>query len=233
MDAGAGVDALQPRGRDPLARPLRDHAGARGARSRDAAADDSGACHSPPPRPGRQEPADERRPVRHPAPGQPALEIIDVSRIHGRGDAAVHALRGLHLTRAARRDGRGDGPLGLGQVDPAQPRRRPRPGHRRPGAGAGPRARLAVQGQPRAGTPTHGRLRLPGLQPDPQPDRRARTSRCRSSSTGSRRGAPPSWPARRSRRSGSAVSTTASPTTCRAVSSSGSPSPARSWGSAA
>ncbi|MFT4008976.1 MAG: ABC transporter ATP-binding protein [Nocardioidaceae bacterium] len=27
----------------------------------------------------------------------PALEIIDVSRIHGRGDAAVHALRGLHL----------------------------------------------------------------------------------------------------------------------------------------
>ncbi len=33
-----------------------------------------------------------------PAPGQPALEIIDVSRIHGRGDAAVHALRGLHLS---------------------------------------------------------------------------------------------------------------------------------------
>ncbi len=28
----------------------------------------------------------------------PALEIIDVSRIHGRGDAAVHALRGLALT---------------------------------------------------------------------------------------------------------------------------------------
>ncbi|HET7735807.1 MAG TPA: ABC transporter ATP-binding protein [Nocardioidaceae bacterium] len=27
-----------------------------------------------------------------------ALEIIDVSRIHGRGDTAVHALRGLHLT---------------------------------------------------------------------------------------------------------------------------------------
>ncbi|QLQ11263.1 MAG: ABC transporter ATP-binding protein [Nocardioidaceae bacterium] len=30
----------------------------------------------------------------------PALEIIDVSRIHGRGDAAVHALRGLYLTVA-------------------------------------------------------------------------------------------------------------------------------------
>jgi putative ABC transport system ATP-binding protein len=28
----------------------------------------------------------------------PALELIDVSRIHGRGDAAVHALRGLSLT---------------------------------------------------------------------------------------------------------------------------------------
>jgi putative ABC transport system ATP-binding protein len=34
------------------------------------------------------------------APTTPALEIIDVSRIHGRGDAAVHALRGLHLTVA-------------------------------------------------------------------------------------------------------------------------------------
>ena len=31
----------------------------------------------------------------------PALEIIDVSRIHGRGDTAVHALRGLHLTVSA------------------------------------------------------------------------------------------------------------------------------------
>ncbi len=30
----------------------------------------------------------------------PALELIDVSRIHGRGDAAVHALRGLDLTVA-------------------------------------------------------------------------------------------------------------------------------------
>ena len=28
----------------------------------------------------------------------PTLELLDVSRIHGRGDAAVHALRGLHLT---------------------------------------------------------------------------------------------------------------------------------------
>ena len=28
----------------------------------------------------------------------PALELEDVSRIHGRGDAAVHALRGLSLT---------------------------------------------------------------------------------------------------------------------------------------
>jgi putative ABC transport system ATP-binding protein len=28
----------------------------------------------------------------------PALELLDVSRIHGRGDAAVHALRGLDLT---------------------------------------------------------------------------------------------------------------------------------------
>ena len=41
----------------------------------------------------------------------PALEIIDVSRIHGRGDAAVHALRGLHLTRDARRAGGGHGAL--------------------------------------------------------------------------------------------------------------------------
>ncbi len=33
-------------------------------------------------------------------PTVPALEIIDVSRIHGRGDAAVHALRDLHLSVA-------------------------------------------------------------------------------------------------------------------------------------
>ena len=31
-------------------------------------------------------------------PTTPALELLDVSRIHGRGDAAVHALRGLHLS---------------------------------------------------------------------------------------------------------------------------------------
>ena len=31
-------------------------------------------------------------------PVTPALELLDVSRIHGRGDAAVHALRGLNLT---------------------------------------------------------------------------------------------------------------------------------------
>ena len=30
--------------------------------------------------------------------GTPVLEMVDVSRIHGRGDAAVHALRGLYLT---------------------------------------------------------------------------------------------------------------------------------------
>ncbi len=31
---------------------------------------------------------------------EPALELIDVSRIHGRGDEAVHALRGLNLSVA-------------------------------------------------------------------------------------------------------------------------------------
>jgi putative ABC transport system ATP-binding protein len=43
------------------------------------------------------EPVPSAVPAGAPA-GVPALEIIDVSRIHGRGDAAVHALRGLHLT---------------------------------------------------------------------------------------------------------------------------------------
>jgi putative ABC transport system ATP-binding protein len=33
-----------------------------------------------------------------PSATTPVLEMIDVSRIHGRGDAAVHALRGLYLT---------------------------------------------------------------------------------------------------------------------------------------
>jgi putative ABC transport system ATP-binding protein len=32
------------------------------------------------------------------SPVTPVLEMVDVSRIHGRGDAAVHALRGLYLT---------------------------------------------------------------------------------------------------------------------------------------
>ena len=46
---------------------------------------------APPPPPRQDQPMSTT--MRH-----PALEIIDVSRIHGRGDAAVHALRGLHLT---------------------------------------------------------------------------------------------------------------------------------------
>jgi len=45
-------------------------------------------------------------------PLTPALELLDVSRIHGRGDAAVHALRGLHLTVLGVLAG-----VSLGQVD--------------------------------------------------------------------------------------------------------------------
>ena len=88
LDARARVDALPARGGGPLARPLRVRPRPRG---RDAATADqaraTATAHD------RSQPMSDHDACRH-----PALEIIDVSRIHGRGDAAVHALRGLHLT---------------------------------------------------------------------------------------------------------------------------------------
>ena len=128
------IDDLPGGGRGPLARPLRS--AAHGERT-----------------------AAEHHHDREPDGGQTmseyVLELRDVSRVHGSGETAVHALRGRQPRGRARRARRGHGPVGLGQVDAAEPRRRPRcadraapsssraptsPGSRRasspPGAGA-------------------------------------------------------------------------------------------------
>ena len=128
---GPGVDDLPGRGGGPLARPLRDAARRRAPRR-------------PRPSPPRRRPrrsCDERaRASRRGA--RPWL------RRH-RGARAARRQPG----RRARRDGRRDGPVGLGQVDAAQPggrarradlRQRARRGHR-------PRRALAHRSSPRCG----------------------------------------------------------------------------------
>ena len=87
LAAGAGGDDLPGGGRGPLARPLRDaHLALPGSR-----------------RPTPSKPKE--------VPSMSVLELRDVSRVHGTGETAVHALRGVSLTVDARRAGRGDGPV--------------------------------------------------------------------------------------------------------------------------
>ena len=130
------------------------------------------------------------------------LEMDDVERVHGRGETAVHALRGVSLGVAAGRARRGHGPVGLGQVDAAQPRRRARPRRRR-----APSASRAVElgslSRARAGRAAapQRRLRLPGVQPHPGADRRrergaparARRRPRSRSAPGGRRASSASW----------------------------------------
>ena len=80
---------------------------------------------------------------------------------------AVHALRGVDLTVIARRAGRRDGPVRVGQVDAAQPRRRARRADEGEVHVEG--ASLGARQPPRAGpaAPAQRRLRLPGPQPAP------------------------------------------------------------------
>ena len=47
------------------------------------------------------------------------ISLDHVTRVYGEGDSAVHALRGVDLTVARRRDGRDHGHVGLRQVDDA------------------------------------------------------------------------------------------------------------------
>ena len=117
------------------------------------------------------------------------VELRDVTREHGE----VRALNGVSLEVSRGRAGRGHGPVGLGQVHPAQPGRRARPAHlgQRDDRGPGPRHRHG----PGRAPARQRRLRLPGPQPDPVADGR----RERDAAQGARRRARRGGPARRPR----------------------------------
>ena len=76
----------------------------------------------------------------------PVLELDDVTRIHGSGTTAVHALRGVSLG-SRRRARRRHGAERVGQVDAAQRRGRPRHRdlRRRPRRGHRPRHALRAE----------------------------------------------------------------------------------------
>ena len=149
---------LRRRGRGALARPRRGAAAP--ARSRGRATSDAPAARRPAASDDQARPADDRA-------------VLAAARRHPRarpGAAEVHALRGVNLRVAARRAGRGDGPVRVGQVDAAAPRRRPRRA-RRP-------ARSCVEGSDaRPALATRGRARL----------RRRRSATSSRTSTSSRR----------------------------------------------
>ena len=70
----------------------------------------------------------------HHMSGKPrSSELRGVTRIHGKGAAEVHALRGVDLVVARRGAGGGHGPVGLGQVHAAVAGRRPGLADRRRG----------------------------------------------------------------------------------------------------
>ena len=210
------------RGRDPLARPLRGPAApGRSSSGRRPPLDDDLAER--PTRPHRGGHADERRARSStPSPGCTARARPRCTRC-----AAVS------FAVARRRAGRGDGPVRLRQVDPADPGRRPRRPDRR--ARSRSRAptwrRSAHAGRARMRRTSIGYvfqdfnlipaltaaenvalpLELDGVE---QPRR------------------PRARPGPRSTRSASASSPTGSPTTCPAASSSGSRSPGPSSASA-
>ena len=70
--------------------------------------------------------------------------------------------------RALHRD---HGPVRLGQVDVAALHRRPRPAHERRGVPRRRRARAALREAAHEGPPRQDRVRLPGVQPDPDAHR--------------------------------------------------------------
>ena len=96
------------------------------------------------------------------------LDVRGLSKVYGEGETAVHALRDVDFTRAARGVRRGHRPVGVGQVDAAQHARLPRR--------ARPRGVYLLEGldvaEPRrapagrAAQPAD-RLHLPVVQPHP------------------------------------------------------------------
>ena len=139
-----------------------EHRGA-GAHGKAHGAHRGGRARGPPPTP-------VRRPPDEPRTGGAAAHRRH-ARARGGRQPGGGAARGL-VRGPRRRAGRGDGALGLGQVDAAHHRRRPRPPHRGSGRGGGHRPGRAHPGRALAVAAYLDRLRLPGLQPDPGAHRR-------------------------------------------------------------
>ena len=93
------------------------------------------------------------------------LQLKDVRKVYD-GKARVVALDGVTLSNRRGRDGRGDGAVGLGEVDSPEPHGRPR----RADVGGAPRGRGGPRDEERGGAvalPADARLvRLSGLPPD-------------------------------------------------------------------
>jgi putative ABC transport system ATP-binding protein len=158
----------------------------------------------------------------------PALELLDVSRIHGRGDAAVHALRGLHLTVLPGELVAVMGPSGSGRstllnlaggLDQATAGRVRVQGEE---LGSLSKAQLAAVRRRRVGYVFQDYNLIPSLTAAENVALPLELDRVRTRAPYGRRRRPLT-------RSGWPVSTTGSPTTCPAASSNASPSRGPSW----
>ncbi len=118
---------------------------------------------------------------------RPIIETRGLTKVFGANGMAVHALRGIDLTVAARRVRGPRRPVGLRQVDAHGDHRLPRLAD-----GGLVRARRRERGGPvrrraRAHPQREDRLRLPELQPPAEGVDRSGTSSCRSSTRASAR----------------------------------------------
>ena len=130
------------------------------------------------------------------------LELHQVSKSYGEGETAVRALEDINLSVDAGHLVAVMGPIRLGQVHTAHDRRQPRGADEWRGPHRRHVAVADVAKRQGTASPSHDRLRLPGLQPPGRAHRGSRTCRCPSSSTAFRRKGHerPAW--RRSRSSG-------------------------------
>ena len=155
----------------------------------------------------------------------PHVVVSEVTRIHGTGETAVTALAGVSLEIHPGGARRRHGPERVGQVDPAQRRRWPRPPHERHGSIGGDTLTdlgPATWRSSAAGGWGSSSRTTTSSRASPRP----RTSPCRSSSTAPARARPAA--ARHTLDlMGLMDLPTATPTRCPAASSSASPSPGR------
>ena len=171
---------------------------------------------------------DHEHPHVTPAPTETAAAAgaVDARKVYGIGDAQVHALDGVDRRVRDRQVHRDHGPVRVGQVDAAALPGRAR--HADVGGHLHRRhvSRLARRQGPDRAAPHAGRVRVPGLQPDPDAHGRrehqaADDARRRDRRHGVDR------PGRR-RPSASATGSSTGRASSPAASSSASPSPARS-----